>query len=134
MSDIPEVSVILRLTDNPPNSIPHPEYTFPPELGRNSWPRDTGMLSYDSNPHHVGWRYEMVSEWKDRPPRGEPNVRPHVRMVVCHGTVGDPNGLLIGELGAIAQAIYNRLNQPGFINESYFPVRSSLEVNEKTWS
>lgn len=92
------------------------------------------MLSYDSNPHHVGWRYEMVSEWKDRPPRLETKIRPHVRMVVCHGTVGDPNGLLIGELGAIAQVIYNRLNQPSFINESYFPVCSSLDVDVKMWS
>lgn len=92
------------------------------------------MLSYDSNPHHAGWRCEMVSEWKDRPLRGESKTRPHVRMVVCHGAIGDPNGVLIGELGAVAQAVYNRLNQPSFANESYFPVCLSLGEDAKKWS
>jgi hypothetical protein len=66
----------------------------------------------------------MVSEWKDTPRRGDPKGRPHVRIVVCHGAIGTPNGILLGEIGAIAQVICNRLNQPSFENESYFPVRS----------
>ncbi|KAF7715731.1 Uncharacterized protein PECH_006133 [Penicillium ucsense] len=101
--------------------VPLPQYTWPRELGPNSWPRDHGMLSHDLGPEHVGWKCEMVSEWKDRSGRTT-KVWPHVRMAVCHGHSGDPHGILIGELGAIAQVILNRLNQPQFDNESYFPV------------
>ncbi|OKP12337.1 hypothetical protein PENSUB_2073 [Penicillium subrubescens] len=112
------LSMARNWTDIP---IPHPEFTWPRELGFNSWPRDTGLLNHNSL-EHVGWRYQIVSEWKDTPRRGDPKARPHVRIVVCHGAIGTPNGILLGEIGAIAQAIYNRLNQPSFENESYFPV------------
>lgn len=114
--------------------IPHPEYSWPRELGRNSWPREYGLLNHGPTPEHVGWRYQSACEWKDHLPRGEIRTRPHVRLVVVHGALGDPDGILLGELGAIAQVIYNRLNQPSFENESYFPVCFVFGADVRPWS
>ncbi|KAJ5177251.1 uncharacterized protein N7482_003128 [Penicillium canariense] len=113
------LSMVRNWTDV---AIPHPEYTWPRSLGINSWPRDHGLLSRPRTRDHVGWRCEMVGEWKDRPRRGDPTTRPHVRLIIVHGTIGSSNGILLGELGALAQVIYNRLCQPSFDHESFFPV------------
>lgn len=109
-------------TDREHTSIPHPEYTWPPELDINSWPREPGLLNHGPTAEHVGWCCQQAAEWKEHVRRGEPRIQPHVRLVVVHGATGTPNGVLLGELGTIAQVIYNRLNQPRFENESYFPV------------
>ncbi|CEJ59931.1 hypothetical protein PMG11_08529 [Penicillium brasilianum] len=113
------LSMARNWTDIP---IPHPEYTWPPELDINSWPREPGLLNHGPTAEHVGWCCQQAAEWKEHVRRGEPRIQPHVRLVVVHGATGTPNGVLLGELGTIAQVIYNRLNQPRFENDSYFPV------------
>ncbi|KAI2793500.1 hypothetical protein POX_a00080 [Penicillium oxalicum] len=101
--------------------MPDRKYNVPREFGLNSWPHDQGLLAQNLGPEHVGWQYQAVSEFREDSLRGSKKW-PHLRITVCHGHTGDPHGILIGELGSIAQAILNRLNEPAFDNESYFPV------------
>lgn len=67
------------------------------------------------------WRVEAECEWQDDCDDPE-TISPHIMLVICNWTAANDGELLFGELGSIAQAIRNRLNQKEFEKTSLFPV------------
>lgn len=77
-----------------------------------------GLLAGSRLQKHPAWYPEKLSEWVEE---GDP-VDPHILLVLINETVGESDKLLLGELGALAQVIYNRLIQPEFKETFQVPV------------
>lgn len=68
------------------------------------------------------WDTNAFWEWQEDDDDPE-TLRSHTMLIICTGAeVKDNNTLLFGELGPIAQAIENRLQQKEFEKTSLFPV------------
>ncbi|KAL1863295.1 hypothetical protein Plec18170_000129 [Paecilomyces lecythidis] len=67
------------------------------------------------------WDTHAEREWQEDYDNPE-TLRPHIMLIICTGAEVKENELLFGELGPIAQAIENRLQQKEFENTSLFPV------------
>ncbi|GAD98199.1 hypothetical protein PVAR5_6890 [Paecilomyces variotii No. 5] len=63
---------------------------------------------------------ERLMEWQEDYDDPE-TLRPHIMLTICTGAEPKDNELLFSELGSIAQAIENRLQQKEFEKTSLFP-------------
>ncbi|KAJ5578654.1 uncharacterized protein N7459_007618 [Penicillium hispanicum] len=87
-----------------------------------------GLYEQDYREYH--WLLVNLSEWRQlvpfeprRPESGTISViPPHVRIFMGTACRGPENGLLRSEMRAIVTAIYNRVRQPGYEDESTFPL------------
>ncbi|KAJ9205262.1 hypothetical protein C8Q69DRAFT_510514 [Paecilomyces variotii] len=83
---------------------------------------DNGQrLMYGHRGDFLHWDTYAQREWQDDDDNPE-TLRPHIILLICTGAEAKDNELLLGELGPIAQAIENRLQQKEFEKTSLFPV------------